>query len=160
MKSFVGTLLKLVVLAILLLILLKFLFIGVWLKQQSKSDANTKTLELAFFENTPVDINVPVRYIDKDELITHGASLETKDKKRFCFRTDRKDPNRFWITKFSYCLGVRLGARYQITDPEIEKQLVELFRKYEIEESLRFQQEENRTKKAPDSTTDPKDEIF
>ena len=156
MKTFAGRLLKVGVLVIILLFLLKFIFIGVWLKQQSKSDANTKTLELAFFENTPVDINVPVRYIDKDELITHGASLETKDKKRFSFRTDRKDPNRFWITKFSYCLGVRLGARYQITDPEIEKQLIELYRKQQHEESLRFQQEENRTKKAPDSTTDPK----
>ena len=155
MKTFAGRLLKVGVLVIILLFLLKFIFIGVWLKQQSKSDANTKTLELAFFENTPVDINVPVRYIDKDELITHGASLETKDKKRFSFRTDRKDPNRFWITKFSYCLGVRLGARYQITDPEIEKQLIELYRKQQHEESLRFQQEENRTKKAPDSTTDP-----
>ena len=133
MKSFVGTLLKLVVLAILLLILLRFLFIGVWLKQQSKSDANTKTLELAFFENTPVDINVPVRYIDKDELITHGASLETKDKKRFSFRTDPKDPNKFWITKSTYCLGVRLGARYQIADPEIERQLIELYRKQQHE---------------------------
>ena len=156
MKTFAGMLLKVGVLVIFLLFLLKFIFIGVWLKQQSKSDANTKTLELAFFENTPVDINVPVRYIDKDELITHGASLETKDKKRFSFRTDRKDPNRFWITKFSYCLGVRLGARYQITDPEIEKQLIELYRKQQHEEPLRFQQEENRTKKAPDITTDPK----
>lgn len=156
MKSFVGTLLKLVVLAILLLILLRFLFIGVWLKQQSKSDANTKTLELAFFENIPVDIKVPIRYIDKDELITRSALLETKDKKRFRFRTDPKDPNKFWITKSTYCLGVRLGARYQITDPEIERQLIELYRKQQHEESLRFQQEENRTKKAPDSTTDPK----
>ena len=157
MKTFAGMLLKVGVLVIILLFLLKFIFIGVWLKQQPKKDAKKETLELAFFENTPVDINVPVRYIDKDELITHGASLETKDKKKFSFRTDPKDPNKFWITKSTYCLGVRLGARYQITDPEIERQLIELYRKQQHEESLRILQEENRakTKRVPDSIKNP-----
>ena len=148
---------KLIIQSVLLLFLFGLSLTFFWVFVQQNANSKIKELQLSFFEATPVDIKVPVRYIDKDELITRGAALETKDKKRFRFRIDRKDPNRFWITKFDAFCGNRLGARYQITDPEIEKQLVELFKKYELEEKLRFEQEENKTrmKNAPDSTKTP-----
>ena len=154
MKKFIKIILCVLVLPPLLLLLLfssAALFYRI-------SYANRNNIGAVSWEDTmPLNKNIPVRFVDTKEIFTNGCRLTDRAGYRYLFRVDPDDSNKYWVTLFRLEFGglIACTARYQITDPEIERQLIELYRKQQHEESLRFQQEENRTKKAPDSTTDP-----
>lgn len=92
-------------------------------------DMETDKIEVVLWEDLlPVDICIPVRYVDRKLQDGELRRMRTKEGKRYRFRQDPVDPNVFWITETKLHFGCKLGVRFKITDPEIEKQLIELFR--------------------------------
>ena len=156
MKKFIKILLCVLVLPPLLLWLL---FSSVALFYRISYAGRNNIEAVSWEDSISLNKDIPVLFVDTKEIFTTGCRITDKAGYRFLFRVDPDDPNKFWITLLKLEFGglIACTARYQITDPEIEKQLVELFRKYELEEKLRFEQEENKTrmKNAPDSTKTP-----
>ena len=156
MKKFIKILLYILVLPPLLLLLL---FSSVaWFYRISY--ANRNNIGAVSWEDTmPLNKNIPVRFVDTKEIFTNGCRITDRAGYRYLFRIDPDDPNKYWVTLFRLEFGglIACTARYQITDPEIERQLIELYRKQQHEESLRILQEENRakTKRVPDSIKNP-----
>ena len=155
MKKFIKILLCVLVLPPLLLLLL-FSSAALYYRISYTERNNIKSA--CWEDSLPLNKDIPVCFVDTKQIFTNGCRITDSAKYRYLFRVDPDDPNKYWVTLFRLEFGglIACTARYQITDPEIERQLIELYRKQQHEESLSFQQEENRTKKAPDSTTDPK----
>ena len=93
-----------------------------------RSDSKVNNLEIVSWEDTiPVNIKIPVQYVDRKMVLTKSAAIRTKDGVRYSFRVDPENPNIYWITKMRPRFGGKYWIRYKITDPEIEKQLIELY---------------------------------
>ena len=100
--------------------------ITTWLTMRSDSKVNN--LEIVSWEDTiPVNIKIPVQYVDRKMVLTKSAAIRTKDGVRYSFRVDPENPNIYWITKMCPRFGGKYWIRYKISDPEIEKQLIELY---------------------------------
>ena len=113
------------------------------------TDPEVKLLEIVSWEEIlPVKLNVPVRYVDKQWIFTKSSFIKTKDGERYSFRIDPEKENVFWITKLRCFLGGKYLVRYKITDPEVEKKLIELYKTNPIEVLL-----EQQTQKSTESGT-------
>ena len=127
MKKFGKLLFCLTILPCLLYIFVCYSLWGFyWLKYYSIDRVDVVLWE----DMMPVNISVPVRYESTETLFTKGCYLRDKNGLRFVFRTVTDDPDAFCITLSRWDFGglVASSVKYKITDPEIEKQLIELFR--------------------------------
>ena len=108
-------------------------------------DMETDKIEVVLWEDLlPVYLCIPVRYVDRKLLIGKSRRMKTKMGKIYWFKQDPDDPNVFWITETKLNFGDKWGVRFKVTDPEIEKQLIELFRTkpFEVLYREKKQQEE------------------
>ena len=108
-------------------------------------DMETDKIEVVLWEDLlPVYLCIPVRYVDRKMQGGEFRRMRTKNGKRYRFRQDPDDPNAFWVTETKLHFGCKLGVRFKVTDPEIEKQLIELFRTkpFEVLYREKKQQEE------------------
>ena len=99
------------------------------------TDPKVKLLEIVSWEDTlPVNIKIPVQYIDKHWIVTKSSTIRTKEGEYYSFRVDPEKTNEFWITKLRFFFGGKYLIRYKITDPEIEKQLIKLYQTHHEDE--------------------------
>ena len=94
-------------------------------------------LPLALVGDIPVNINVPVKYRHDFPTDLPGVSIRTKKNKRYGLRCDLEKKEIF-ITIVR--AGVLYGymESYEITDPKVRAELIEIFKRaWQEEEKLR-----------------------
>ena len=93
------------------------------------SDFRITHLNIVLWEDMlPVNITVQVRYFEKSGVFTKACQFKTKEWEQYSFRPDPNNPNVYWITKVRFRFDGKYWIKYQITDPEIEKQFIELYK--------------------------------
>ena len=94
-------------------------------------------LSIALVRDIPVNIDVPVKYRHDFPTDLPGVSIRTKKNKRYGLRCDLEKKEIF-ITIVR--AGVLYGymESYEITDPKVRAELIELFKKaWKEEEKIR-----------------------
>ena len=83
-----------------------------------------------YVENIPCQMEIPVRYIDRWLTEYKGVAIRTRDQWNYSLRVG-DSPGHMWITICRWGLGslTVYTARYEITDSEVRKKLLELWRK-------------------------------
>ena len=129
------------------------------------SDEKITKLEIVCWEGLlPVNITIPVRHVDEKPETKVSCSLETKDDGRYWLTFDPDKPDALWITKMRFRFGGKYWETYQVTDPSIAKQLIELYKTKPFEVLLAEKREREKaeaekaekTEKKTTSTESPK----
>ena len=129
------------------------------------SDEKITKLEIVCWEDLlPVNITIPVRHVDEKPETKVSCSLETKDGGRYKLKFDPDKPDALWITKMRFRFGGKYWETYQVTDPSITKQLIELYKTKPFEVLLAEKREREKaeaekaekTEKKPTSTESSK----
>ena len=106
-----------------------FLLITLSNWSQMQSDSKVDKLEIVEWEGLlPINITVPVCYVDKVGIFTKSSTMRTNKGEDYSFRVDPDHPDRYWITRMRFMFGGKYWVRYRITDSAVEKQLAELYR--------------------------------
>ena len=150
----------------LLLYILYVIFIVNSVHKQPEIDAKIENFEVILWEDMlPINMNIPVRYVGKEKSISKTSCLKTKENQRIYFGKNSQNPKEFLIYKTTFfSMGTSVKAYYVITDPEVAKQLIELYKTKPFEVLLAEKREREKaeaekaekTEKKPTSTESSK----
>jgi len=111
------------------LILILLLYIGLWIAVFTVFYFDfmcCKVITAKSIERTPVDLKIPVRYLDRSHPNNQGLSIYTPDKWMYSLHKG-DDPGEVYITICRWGLGglTVYTARYEITDDNIKRELLQ-----------------------------------
>ena len=111
----------------------------VFLAVQYFGYVRVKNLEIVQIGESPVKINIPVKFLSSDALFSiRPVRMYTPDRWRYALRCI-PEKGEIWVTAHhgGYLIN-HYTASYEVTDPKVRAELIELFKKaWQEEEKLR-----------------------
>ena len=136
MKKFLKYFIVMPLLVIIGIILLNQI---VFLAVQYFGYVRVKNLEIVQIGESPVKINIPVKFLSSDALFSiRPVRMYTPDRWRYALRCI-PEKGEIWVTAHhgGYLIN-HYTASYEVTDPKVRAELIELFKKaWQEEEKLR-----------------------
>ena len=114
----------------------------VFLAVQYFGYVRVKNLEIVQIGESPVKINIPVKFLSSDALFSiRPVRMYTPDRWRYALRCI-PEKGEIWVTAHhgGYFIN-HYTASYEITDPKVRAELIELFKKARQEEEELIQRE-------------------
>ena len=117
----------------------------VFLAVQYFGYVRVKNLEIVQIGESPVKINIPVKFHSSDALFSiRPVRMYTPDRVRYALRCI-PEKGEIWVTAHhgGYLIN-HYTASYEVTDPKVRAELIELFKKaWQEEEELRQRAKNN-----------------
>ena len=139
MKKFLKYFIVIPLLAIFSLYLLNaIIFLTIWYFGYVR----VNNLEIVQIGESPAKINIPVKFLSSDDLFSiRPVRMYTSDRVRYALRCI-PEKGEIWVTAHhgGYFIN-HYTASYEITDPKIRAELIELFKKARQEEEELIQRE-------------------
>lgn len=89
-----------------------------------------KSINIVSLETELCNFVIPVKYIDNKRSELHGKAIYTPEKKRYSLRySDTENKLFITINQMAWCGLTVFRARYEITDENTHKKLLELYKK-------------------------------
>ena len=101
-----------------------------------------KNLEIVQIGESPAKINIPVKFLSSDDLFSiKPVRMYTSDRVRYALRCI-PEKGEIWVTAHhgGYFIN-HYTASYEITDPKVRAELIELFKRARREEDEIIQRE-------------------
>ena len=101
-----------------------------------------KNLEIVQIGEKPVKFNIPVKFRSSDELFSiRPVRMYTPDRERYALRSI-PEKGEIWVTAHhgGYFIN-HYTASYEVTDPKVRAELIEIFKKARQEEEELIQRE-------------------
>ncbi len=106
------------------------------------SYVRVKNLEIVQIGESPVKINIPVKFLSSDDLFSiRAVRMYTPDRCRYALRCI-PEKGEIWVTAHhrGYFIN-HYTASYEVTDPKVRAELIEIFKKARQEEEELIQRE-------------------
>ena len=132
MKKFLKYFIVMPLLVIIGIILLNQI---VFLTVQYFGYVRVKNIQITQIGENPVKINIPVKFLSSDDLFSiRPVRMYTSDRVRYALRCI-PEKGEIWVTAHhgGYFIN-HYTASYEITDPKVRAELIELFKKARQEE--------------------------
>ena len=132
MKKFLKYFIVMPLLVIIGIILLNQI---VFLTVQYFGYVRVKNIQITQIGESPVKINIPVKFLSSDDLFSiRPVRMYTSDRVRYALRCI-PEKGEIWVTAHhgGYFIN-HYTASYEITDPKVRAELIELFKKARQEE--------------------------
>ena len=114
----------------------------VFLAVQYFGYVRVKNLEIVQIGESPVKINIPVKFLSSDDLFSiRPVRMYTSDRVRYALRCI-PEKGEIWVTAHhgGYFIN-HYTASYEVADPKVRAELIELFKKARQEEEELIQRE-------------------